>query len=78
MSTSTSVQPQGACCACDQMWREYAHAIAEHLTTQMDLYMATAVRDWDTETELNGLLITRWASRDAARQIIRRHEQEAH
>jgi S-adenosylmethionine/arginine decarboxylase-like enzyme len=78
MQDNYKPQPPGACEACDSMWREYAHAMAEHLRIQLDVYMATTGRDWDRETALNTLLNAAESRRNAARATIRAHEDSAH
>jgi S-adenosylmethionine/arginine decarboxylase-like enzyme len=71
-------QAPGACEDCDSMWREYSHAMAEHLRIQLDVYMATTGRDWDAETALNTLLNAAESRRDSARAAIRAHEDLKH
>ena len=71
-------QPLNACSECDSMWREYAHAMAEHLKVQLDVYMATTGRDWDREAALNTLLTAAESRRNSARDIIREHERLNH
>lgn len=78
MSARPKPQPQGACFACDAMWREYSHALAEHLKLQLDLYMATTRRDRQRESTLNQSLIAAIGRRDAAREAISRHEDKEH
>ena len=70
--------PVGVCHECDSMWREYAHAMAEHLKIQLDVYMATTGGDRDREAALNALLIAAETRRDAARAAVRAHEHLKH
>jgi hypothetical protein len=60
------------------MWREYAHATAEYLRLQLDLYMAGTARDWAKESSLNELITSAQARRDDARDVVRRHELQKH
>ena len=78
MSEQRKQQLQGACCECNAMWCEYAHAVAEFMKLQLDVYMATASHDWGQEAELNNLLIAAEARRVASREIVRRHEDAEH
>jgi hypothetical protein len=78
MLADSKIQSPGACCACDAMWLVFAHATAEHLQIQLDVYMATGSRDWDREAELNGLLIDAEARRETARSVIREHQDSEH
>jgi hypothetical protein len=49
--------PQGVCCECDAMWREYAHAAAEHVSLMMQRQMAMADRDEKREAQLELLVL---------------------
>ena len=78
MSDNYKPQAQGVCGECDSMWREYAHAMAEHLNIQLEVYMATTGRDWAKEASLNDVLADAAKHRDQARNAIRAHEQVRH
>lgn len=78
MPINPKLQPQGACAECDSMWREYAHAMAEHLTIQLDLYMAATTRDSDRESSLNEALLAAESRRTNVRKILRAHEDVKH
>jgi len=60
------------------MWREYAHAMAEYQKLRLDIYMATADGNHERELALNASLTAAEATRNAARDVIYRHEQETH
>jgi hypothetical protein len=78
MPINPKLQLQGACAKCDCMWREYAHAMAEHLKVQLDLYMAATTRNSDRESSLNESLLAAESRRNNARKILRAHEDVKH
>jgi hypothetical protein len=78
MSAQPKLQSQGVCSACDALWREYAHAMAEYLKVQLDLYMAVSNRDAELEARFCERLIDAETRREAARTQIRQHEDCRH
>ncbi len=69
---------QGICCECDKIWREYAHATAEHIKLQMERHMSVARQDAKREKELEPLVAKAEERRIQARAVIRDHEIATH
>ena len=70
--------PQGSCPTCDMLWREYAHAAAEHLNLLMEKPTAMKRRDKAGDDRLAVEIANARQKRESARAAIREHEAEVH
>ena len=57
------------------MWRDYAHATAEHLKLLLERDMATARHDWELEAHIDSQVPNAERRRNECRELIRRHEK---
>jgi hypothetical protein len=73
-----SPSPHGICADCDSMWREYAHATAEHLKLLLERDMATARQDWEIEADIDSRMPDAERRRNDCRELIRKHESNGH
>jgi len=60
------------------MWREYAHATAEHIKLLIERQMAMARRNDDAEAEFGIKVFEAEQRRLAARSVINEHERRMH
>jgi hypothetical protein len=70
--------PQGSCPICDTLWREYAHATAEHVKLLMESQIAVIERDTARDETLEAAIADAGQKRESARTAIREHEAAAH
>jgi len=66
------------CCECETMWREYAHATAEHMKLLIERHMALAKHDSARETALENQIADGEARRVESRERIGEHEAAKH
>ena len=64
------------CSACNSIWREYAHAMAEHLKLTLQRYMAPSLDD--APDDLDALIAAAEMRSRALRATMRRHEAASH
>jgi hypothetical protein len=70
--------PQGSCPTCDKLWREYAHAAAEHVKVLMENRRAVKRRDKSSDDKFAVAIANARQKRELARVEIRQHEANAH
>ena len=70
--------PQGSCATCDDLWRKYAHATAEHIKLLMESQIAVVTRDKASDERLAVEIAEAGQRREWARTVIREHEAAAH
>ena len=70
--------PLGACSDCDALWRNFAHATAEHVKLLMDSQMAAVKQDAAHTARAEELISAAEARRAAAREAVYAHESTAH
>jgi hypothetical protein len=75
---SVKAVPQGSCPICDTLWREYAHATAEHVKLLMESQIAVIERDTARDETLEAAIADAGQKRESARRAIREHETAAH
>ena len=70
--------PQGACAECDALWREFAHATAEHVKLLMDSQTANVRRETVRSAHIEELIPAAAVRRAEVRNKIHAHEIAAH
>ena len=60
------------------LWREYAHATAEHVKLLMESQIAVIDRDTARDETLEATIADAGQKRESARTAIREHEAAAH
>jgi hypothetical protein len=70
--------PQGSCPACDALWREYAHATAEHIKLLTEIQIVVIERDTARDEMIEAVIAAAGRRRELARAEIREHEALAH
>jgi hypothetical protein len=70
--------PQGSCPTCDVLWREYAHATAEHVKLLAESQVVVITRDKARDERLAVEIADAGQRRESARTAIRKHEVAAH
>jgi hypothetical protein len=75
---SVRPMPQGSCPICDTLWREYAHATAEHIKLLTESQVALMERDTRGNETLEAAIADAGQKRESARTAIRDHEVAAH
>ena len=68
----------GACPTCDMLWREFAHATAEHVKLIMESQRVVTVRDKAHDETLAVAIGMAGQRRESVRIAIRVHESGAH
>jgi hypothetical protein len=69
---------QGSCPICDQLWRKYAHATAEHVKLLAESQVVVITRDKARDERLAVEIADAGRMRELARTAIREHEDAAH